>query len=163
MLVGNTAEGFGLVHAEVFESEFVNSRPFRVNAGDVSEYILVPTGDTTEDLTSGKQMQTKYLAELQAGDPVYIVNTEGKTRIANVARVKIETRPMRMLKLLCSETDPSFSIIITAQYAETVRFICPDKSTVSITNLNLGDSILVAQGPKATHFGTPIDEKIVEK
>ncbi len=35
MLVGSTAKGFVLVHAEVFDSEFVNSRPFRVNAGDV--------------------------------------------------------------------------------------------------------------------------------
>ena len=75
MLVGNTSKGFALVHAEVFESEFVNSRPFRVNAGDVSDYIIVPQYE--EDGTI--KTRTNYLSELKAGDRVVIVNTEGAT------------------------------------------------------------------------------------
>ncbi|MCJ7647061.1 MAG: 3-dehydroquinate synthase II, partial [Candidatus Lokiarchaeota archaeon] len=84
MLIGSTAKGFVLVHAEVFDTKFVSSRPFRVNAGDVSAYILVP---------SEKQgiYRTKYLSELKGGDQVYVVDIEGNTRITTVGRVKIET------------------------------------------------------------------------
>ena len=170
MLVGNTAEGFGLIHAEVFNSEFVTSRPFRVNAGDVSEYILVPAGENTTQLQDDStikptlpKIRTKYLSELQAGDSVYVVNSEGFARIVSIGRVKIETRPMRMLKLTSQGEKNPFSIVITVQYAETVRLIRPDKSIIAITDLKVGDHILVAQGPRATHFGQPITEKIVEK
>jgi 3-dehydroquinate synthase II len=170
MLVGNTAEGFGLIHAEVFDSEFVTSRPFRVNAGDVSEYILVPASANTEQLQEdskkeqpASQFRTKYLSELQAGDSVLVVNSEGLARIVSIGRVKIETRPMRMLKLTSQGDKNPFSIVITVQYAETVRLVRPDKSIVAITDLKVGDHILVAQGPHATHFGQPITENILEK
>lgn len=36
MLVGSFARGLFLVHSECAESAYINSRPFRVNAGPVS-------------------------------------------------------------------------------------------------------------------------------
>ncbi|MEJ2279655.1 MAG: 3-dehydroquinate synthase II, partial [Candidatus Lokiarchaeota archaeon] len=90
MLVGSTAKGFVLVHAEVFETDFISSRPFRVNAGDVSSYIIVPNGETT----FSNRYRTKYLSELKGGDKVLIFNKHGEGRIVSVGRVKIETRPM---------------------------------------------------------------------
>ena len=36
MLIGNFARAAFLVHSECTESRYINSRPFRVNAGPVS-------------------------------------------------------------------------------------------------------------------------------
>ena len=44
MLVGNTSSGFLLVQAETLENPYVSPRPFRVNAGAVHAYIVLPTG-----------------------------------------------------------------------------------------------------------------------
>ena len=67
MLVGNTTEGFLLVHSESIENPYVAARPFRVNAGAVHAYALCPGG------------RTRYLSELKAGDEVLIVDHAGRT------------------------------------------------------------------------------------
>ena len=82
MLVGCQSAGFFLVEAEVNENPYVNSRPFRVNAGAASNYTLTSL------------QSTRYLSELKAGDEVLIINREGKARITNVGRSKIEFRPL---------------------------------------------------------------------
>ncbi|MFX0152862.1 MAG: 3-dehydroquinate synthase II, partial [Candidatus Hodarchaeota archaeon] len=99
MLIGSTAKGFVLVHAEVFETKFVSSRPFRVNSGDVSAYILVPNTDPE------KVYRTNYLSELKGGEKVLVVNNKGDARIVSVGRVKIETRPMLRFELEVSSGD----------------------------------------------------------
>jgi 3-dehydroquinate synthase II len=159
MLVGNTARGFALVHAEVFESEFVNSRPFRVNAGGVSDYILVPKIDVDGTIS----YRTNYLSELKAGDTVLIVNTKGETRIVSIGRVKIETRPMLLFSLEVERNGNKIPLLSTVQNAETVRLVNADGSATSSTALKKGDRILVHVGPGATHFGTTIKETIIEK
>ncbi len=161
MLVGNTARGFALIEAEVHAAEFVSPRPFRVNAGDVSEYILSPLGVEKGGINLG----TRYLAELQAGDRVLIVNQLGQTRIVAVSRVKIETRPLLLFEISAevpNQTTP-LNFTVTCQNAETVRFLQPDGGSVSVSAVALGDQILVNLGPGATHFGTPIQENIIEK
>ncbi len=40
LLVGSFARGLFLVHSECAESAYINSRPFRVNAGPVRKCIL---------------------------------------------------------------------------------------------------------------------------
>ena len=70
------------MHAETAESPYVASRPFRVNAGAVHAYVRSLGG------------KTRYLAELQSGDEIQIVNIKGETREAIVGRCKIEKRPM---------------------------------------------------------------------
>jgi 3-dehydroquinate synthase II len=93
LLVGSTAVGFCLIHSETFETQFVASRPFRVNAGDVSAYVLVPDDDPTKDY------RTKYLSELKGGDKVLAVSNKGEARVVSIGRVKIETRPMLRFEL----------------------------------------------------------------
>jgi len=159
MLVGNTARGFALVHAEVFESEFVNSRPFRVNAGDVSDYVLVPQFEADGTVKT----RTNYLSEVKAGDRVLIVNTKGETRIVSVGRVKIETRPMLLFELMVEHQGRKVQILATIQNAETVRLIRGNGEPISGTILKPGDEVLVHVGPGATHFGTAIKETIIEK
>jgi 3-dehydroquinate synthase II len=156
MLIGSTAKGFVLVHAEVFETKFVSSRPFRVNAGDVSAYILVPSENS-------ETYSTKYLSELKGGDKVLIANKNGTYRVVSIARVKIETRPMIRFELISTQEDAEVTISIICQNAETIRLIDKEGNAKSVVDIKEGDQILVHIGPGATHFGTAIDEKIIEK
>ncbi|MHA2281269.1 MAG: 3-dehydroquinate synthase II [Promethearchaeota archaeon] len=157
LLVGSTAVGFCLVHSETFETQFVASRPFRVNAGDVSAYVLVPDDDPT------KVYRTKYLSELKGGDKVLAVTNKGEVRIVSIGRVKIETRPMLRFELEAQKGDIRFLINIICQNAETIRLIGADGSAKSVVDIKIGDEVLVHIGPGATHFGTAIEETIIEK
>ncbi len=158
MLVGSTALGFTLVHAEIFETEFVASRPFRVNCSDVSAYLLVPEFKADGSIAT----RTKYLSEVKAGDRVLVVGADGHTRIVSVGRVKIETRPMLLFEVK-TKTEKPVVIKSIHQNAETIRLVKADGKPISVVNLKPGDSILVHIGPGATHFGTSIKETILEK
>lgn len=156
MLVGSTAMGFALVHAEVFETQFVSSRPFRVNAGDVSAYVLVPGKEPNS-------YRTNYLSELKGGERVLAINNKGDARIVSVGRVKIETRPMLRFELEVSKGDKKIPINIICQNAETIRLIDAENNAKAVVDINIGDEVLVHIGPGATHFGTAIKETIIEK
>ena len=157
LLVGSTAKGFVLVHAEVFETQFVGSRPFRVNSGDISAYIIVPDDDPE------KIYRTNYLSELKGGKRVLVVNYKGEARIVSVGRVKIETRPMLRFELEVSKGDKKIALSYISQNAETIRLIDPNGKTKSVVDIKIGDEVLVHVGPGATHFGTAIEENIIEK
>lgn len=86
MLVGCSSIGLFLVQAEVQENPHVEPRPFRVNAGPVSLYILTPNNVTC------------YLSELRAGDEVIVVDREGLSRKAIIGRTKIERRPLILVE-----------------------------------------------------------------
>ncbi|MHA1436721.1 MAG: 3-dehydroquinate synthase II [Promethearchaeota archaeon] len=159
MLVGSTAMGFVLVHAEVFETQFVASRPFRVNAGDVSAYILVPN----EDPNSTSIYRTNYLSELKGGDKVLVVSNKGDARIVSVGRVKIETRPMIRFELEVQFKNKKIPISCICQNAETIRLVTSNGTPISVVDIKVGYELLVHIGPGATHFGTAIKETIIEK
>jgi len=148
ILVGSQSAGLFLIEAEVNENPYVASRPFRVNAGSVSMYSL------------GNLQTTRYLQEFKAGDEVIIVNREGKTRKANVGRIKIEVRPLILVEAQI-ENKPIKTIL---QNAETVRIVTP-KGSKPVTELKQGDEIIVhlaAMGGR--HFGTSVpDETVIEK
>ncbi|WP_254273672.1 3-dehydroquinate synthase II [Haloarcula marina] len=147
MLVGSMARGLFFVHAETAESPYVASRPFRVNAGAVHAYVRTPDGGT------------KYLSELQSGDEVQIVDAEGHTREAIVGRAKIEKRPMFRVQ---AETQDGDRIETLLQNAETIKVHTRDGRT-AVTDLEVGDEILVHYEDTATHFGEKIEESIIEK
>lgn len=147
MLIGSYSKALFLVHSESLESEYVASRPFRVNAGPVQAYVMVPGN------------KTRYLAELKAGDEVLIVNTEGETRTAYVGRSKIEKRP-----LLLVEAEYEGTIIRTLlQNAETIRIVASDNNPISVAELKVGDKVKVYIETSARHFGIAIDETIIEQ
>ena len=147
MLIGSYSKALFLVHSESLESEYVASRPFRVNAGPVQAYVMVPGN------------KTRYLAELKAGDEVLIVNTEGGTRTAYVGRSKIEKRP-----LLLVEAEYEGTIIRTLlQNAETIRIVDSDNNPISVAELKVGDKVKVYIETSARHFGIAIDETIIEQ
>lgn len=144
ILVGCQSSGFFLVEAEVHENPHVEPRPFRVNAGPASLYILSSLG------------KTKYLSELKAGDEVLIVNRKGNTRLTNVGRVKIEWRP-----LIFIEAEHEGKRIKTiVQNAETIRLVKTSGSK-SVTELELGDEVLAHVIEGGRHFGTLVKEETV--
>ena len=147
MLVGSYSKAMFLVHSESLESEYVASRPFRVNAGPVQAYVMVPGN------------KTKYLSELETGDEVLVVNNEGKSRTAIVGRVKIEKRPLILVE---AEYD-GIKIKSLLQNAETIRLVNDKDEAVSVSNLQLGDKIKVFIDKGARHFGMSINETIIEK
>lgn len=149
MLVGSLSRGLAFIHGETADGPYTDPRPFRVNAGAVHAYVLVPDG------------QTKYLAELRSGDRVIVADIEGGTREAVVGRVKIERRPMRRISL---ETDEGDTVELLVQEAETVRLHTRDRGAVSVTELDPGDEVALRYEDVPRHFGTPVEEEtIVER
>ena len=147
MLVGSQSNGLFLVHSETLETEYVASRPFRVNAGAVHAYIMAPDG------------KTRYLSELKAGDEVIAVDAKGNSRPVIVGRVKIEKRPMILV-----EVESEGNIYKTLlQNAETITLIGADGKPVSIARLKVGDEIMIYAPQMARHFGMEIDETIIER
>ncbi len=146
MLVGSSAGFMFLVGSESEESEYVASRPFRVNAGCVSSYVKV--GE-----------KTKYLAELKAGDEVEIVKHDGSVRKSYVGRVKIERRPLVLVRAKVKDSEG----VVILQNAETIKLVAPGGKHVSVAELKAGDEVLVWLGEKARHFGVGVDEYILEK
>ncbi|WP_396610388.1 3-dehydroquinate synthase II [Haloferax sp. S1W] len=146
MLVGSMARGLFFVHAETAESPYVASRPFRVNAGAVHAYARTPDGGTT------------YLSELESGDEVQILDTNGRTREAIVGRVKIEKRPM--FRVVADYDGDRVATLL--QNAETIKVPTKEGRT-AVTDLEPGDEVLIYYEDTARHFGEAVEESIIEK
>jgi 3-dehydroquinate synthase II len=148
ILVGSQSAGLFLVEAEVYENPYVQSRPFRVNAGSLSMYTL------------GSLQTTRYLSELKAGDEVIIINREGKTRKTNVGRTKTEFRPLILIE---AEAEGK-RIKTVLQNAETIRLVTPSGSK-PVTELKAGDEVLAhLPAPGGRHFGVSVpEEKVIER
>ena len=147
MLVGNSSSALFLVHSESIVNPYVTPRPFRVNAGPVHAYTRIPGG------------KTKYLSELSAGDQVLIVDFKGNTTTGIVGRLKIEKRPLMLVKAVIGDKEIS-SIV---QNAETIRLTDPQGKALSVVSLVPGDKVLAAVEEGGRHFGLKIEESITEK
>ena len=148
ILVGSQSAGLFLVEAEVHENPYVQSRPFRVNAGSLPLYTL-------------QSMQnTRYLSELKAGDEVLIVDRQGNIRTTNVGRAKIEFRPLILIE---AEAEGK-KIKAILQNAETIRLVTPDGSK-PVTELKVGDEVMVHIATAGgRHFGVSVpEEKVIER
>ncbi len=146
MLIGSQSNGLFLVHSESVEAEYADTRPFRVNAGPVHAYILCPND------------RTKYLSDLKVGDEILAVNDKGNTRSVVLGRVKIEKRPLILVE--AEYEGRMFNIIL--QNAETIRLISNGRAK-SIVDLNEGDTVLLWIDDMGRHFGTRVQESIIEK
>jgi 3-dehydroquinate synthase II len=147
LLVGSQSSGLFLVEAEVHVNPHVEPRPFRVNAGPVSSYVLTPG------------LRTRYLSELKAGDEVLIVKRSGMARVGHIGRVKIERRPMMLVETTVN--GHPYSLIV--QNAETVRLVS-DGASKSVSELKTGDEVLVRVEEGGRHLGTLVaDEMVIER
>lgn len=147
MLVGNAGSALLLVHSETVENPYVETRPFRVNAGAVHAYVLLPDD------------KTKYLGELKAGDEVLIVRHDGRTQVSYVGRSKVERRPM----LLVEAEAGGEPVSLVLQNAETIRLTAPGGQPVSVAALKPGDQVLAYLQSAGRHFGTAVEETISER
>ncbi|KAH1100108.1 hypothetical protein GLYMA_13G064100v4 [Glycine max] len=152
LLVGSFARGLFLVHSECLESNYITSRPFRVNAnylsylhnsqqwGDsVRQAVETCLGKVGCDVFNSHHMtwingpvhayvavpggRTRYLSELKSGKEVIVVDHQGQQRIAIVGRVKIESRPLILVEAEIELDNQIISILL--QNAETVALVCP--------------------------------------
>lgn len=147
LLVGNTSSALLLVHAETLENPYVAPRPFRVNAGAVHAYCLLPGG------------RTAYLADLRAGGTVLGVDAGGGTEIAAIGRVKVERRPLVLVEAV-DEDGRSASVVL--QNAETIRLVREGGDAVSVAALAPGDRVLGLHLAGGRHFGHAVEETIRE-
>lgn len=157
LLVGSFARGLFLVHSECLESNYIASRPFRVNAGPVHSYVAVPGG------------KTSYLSELKAGKEVIVVDQNGRKRTAIIGRVKIESRPLILVEAKSNSSEQNLYTILL-QNAETVALVAPPQGSsgseytaIPVTSLKVGDEVLLRVQGGARHTGIEIQEFIVEK
>ena len=148
ILVGNTSDAMFLVHSESIENPYVEPRPFRVNAGAVHAYTLVPGG------------KTKYLSELKAGSEALVVNGKGETQIVVVGRVKMERRPLMLIE---GETAEGKKVSLVLQNAETIRLVGKNGEAISVVDLKKDSEVMGYSAEGGRHFGIKVDETIVEK
>tara|TARA_B100000902_G_C27223073_1_gene870706 strand:+ start:252 stop:1268 length:1017 start_codon:yes stop_codon:yes gene_type:complete len=141
LLCGSFAKSLSLIHAETINSEFVPTRPFRINAGSLHSYTIM--GD----------QKTKYLSELKSGDEILIVDRNGASRIVNIGRIKLERRPLIRIKWITKENTEGEIIL---QQAETVRLIKSNLKPISITKIKINDEILIYNSSETRHIGIPI-------
>ncbi|MDD4650494.1 MAG: 3-dehydroquinate synthase II family protein [Desulfoplanes sp.] len=146
MLVGNTSAFSFLVHAETETNPYVAPRPFRINAGSVHSYAILPDD------------RTAYLEELVPGREVLIVGADGTTSAAVVGRCKTEIRPMLLITARIGDVMGR----VFLQNAETIRVVREDGSPVSVVLLMPGDRILCHLDQAGRHFGMRIQEEIFE-
>jgi 3-dehydroquinate synthase II len=147
MLVGNSSAGLFLVCAENVPNPYVLPRPFRVNAGGVHSYCRLPAG------------RTAYLSELATGSEVLLVSEAGEGETATVGRVKVERRPLLLVR---AKTPSGTAHSVILQNAETIRLAGPGGAATSVAKLCEGDSVLLAEEKAGRHFGMAVEETIRE-
>ncbi len=147
MAIGSVSGLLCLVHGETIPSDYVPTRPFRVNAGAVHSYALMADGST------------KYLSELSAGDDVAIVLPDGSLRPATIGRLKIERRPFLLIRYLSQEYEGQ----IITQQAETVRLVTPGGGNISVTDVAAGVEISVLSDLRMRHMGIALEGGTIEK
>jgi len=147
MIIGSTSSGGIFVCSETHYLPYMELRPFRVNAGGVHSYVLGPNNTTS------------YISELAAGRQVLCVHSNGSTRIVPVGRVKIERRPLLLIKGFIEGTE----INTILQDDWHVRVMGADGKAKNITNLKKGDRLLGCLMKSGRHVGIQVTETILEK
>lgn len=148
MILGSTSSGGILVSSENHFLPYMDLRPFRVNAGAIHSYILCPDN------------KTKYLSELKAGDEVLAVNSTGRTRSVSVGRIKMEKRPMLLIK--CKSGDGE-AVNVIVQDDWHIRILSSKGEVKNSVLLKPNDIVLGYTMKKGRHLGVAIDESIIEK
>lgn len=147
MLVGSTSEGGIFVCSETHYLPYMNLRPFRVNAGAIHSYIWMP-GNTAE-----------YLSDLAAGSKVLCVNTDGRSRTLTVGRVKMEVRPLLLIKGAAAGKE----INVIVQDDWHIRVMGADGSPMNTSLIRPGDTLLAYVCEPGRHVGIKVNETIIEK
>lgn len=148
ILVGSHSTGMILCCSETHPLPYMPTRPFRVNAGALHSYTLSANG------------RTNYLSELVSGGRVLAVDSQGRSRVVTVGRVKIETRPL----LAIDAVAPSgVKVNLIVQDDWHVRVLGPGGTVLNVTELTEGTKVLGYLPVEQRHVGYPINEFCIEK
>lgn len=147
MIIGSTSSGGLLVCSETHYLPYMNTRPFRVNAGAVHSYVWCPK-DTTA-----------YITDLRVGSLVSVVDHDGHVRTVNVGRMKVEVRPL----LLIEAEYQGIKMNAIVQDDWHIRIFDGQKQPRNATSFQVGDDILAYVCEPGRHVGVKIDETITEQ
>lgn len=103
--------------------------------------------------------RTTYLSELSAGSRVLAVAADGRIRSVVVTRVKIERRPMLVIRGELNSHPASLMV----QDDWHVRVLGPDATVLNVTELTAGSTILALAQSASRHVGYPIEEFCLER
>lgn len=149
ILVGSFGGSFLLCCSETHPLPYMPTRPFRVNAGAVSSYVL------------SSPERTNYLSELRQGHTVIGVRTNGDTRPLVVGRCKIETRPLLLIRARSADGDTASMIL---QNDWHVRVLGRGGEVLNITELTAGSVVMGHTAARvARHVGMAVDEYCLEQ
>ena len=98
------------------------------------------------------------------GSRVLAVDTQGRTRVVTVGRVKIERRPLLLIESRVRPDDPPDRYIKTfLQNDWHVRIMGADRKVRNSTLVRPGDRLLAYGDEPGRHTGLKVSESIVEK
>jgi 3-amino-4-hydroxybenzoic acid synthase len=151
MIVGSTGWGGIFVCSETHYLPHMNLREFRCNAGGVHSYVWGPDNVAV------------YLSELKAGSRLLAVDTKGSTRVVTVGRVKIERRPLLLIKSRVAKAEGNNVYINTfLQNDWHVRIMGADGAVRNSTLVRPGEKLLAYIDTPGRHTGIRVTENIVE-
>lgn len=146
LIIGSTSRGGILVSSETHYLPYMETRPFRVNAGAIHSYLF-----------NGSE-ETFYLTELRSGLSINVVDIEGNTRTVSIGRVKIEQRPLLKIEAKIEETE----INTIVQDDWHIRIFGENGAVLNASSINCGDKVLAFVCSAGRHVGIKIDENILE-
>lgn len=146
LIIGSTSSGGILVSSETHYLPYMETRPFRVNAGAVHSYLF-----------NGSE-ETFYLTELRSGFSINVVDVEGNTRIVSIGRVKIEQRPL--LKIEAKIGKDEINTIVQDDWH--IRIFGENRTVLNASSVKCGDKVLAYVCSSGRHVGIKIDENIIE-
>ena len=144
---------------ELYRQKLGRSKPIplsEMHFGGGTPTFLSPA--ELDELVSGilsTVERTNYLSELRAGSKVLAVDTKGRTRLATVGRVKIETRPLLSVDAV-APNGQEVNLILQDDWH--VRVLGPGAAVLNSTELKPGDKVLGYLPTQDRHVGYPIDE-----
>jgi 3-dehydroquinate synthase II/3-amino-4-hydroxybenzoic acid synthase len=101
----------------------------------------------------------EYLSDLSAGSRVLCVNTEGKARILTVGRVKLEVRPLLLIK----GTAAGKELNVIVQDDWHIRIMGANGKPQNASLIRPGDELLAYVCEPGRHVGIKVQETIIEK
>ena len=147
IIVGSTSRGGILISSETHYLPYMDLRPFRVNAGAIHSYVW------------GSDDMTPYISDLKAGTKLLCVDTEGNAREVVVGRVKIEVRPLLMIR---AEAE-GLPINVIVQDDWHIRIFGSKGEVRNASEIKAGDELLGYVCQPGRHVGIKIDENLIER
>ncbi|MEW6173972.1 MAG: 3-dehydroquinate synthase II [Bacillota bacterium] len=147
MIVGSTSGGGIFVCSETHFLPYMNLRPFRVNAGAIHSYVWMPND------------KAEYISDLAAGSKVLCVDVRGAARELTVGRVKIEVRPLLLIKGEAAGAE--LNVIVQDDWH--IRLMGADGKPKNASTIRPGDQLLSYVCEPGRHVGIKVTETIIEK